>query len=187
MKVGDEDLDLGAMIGFIAFFIFLFVILYFLLPPVSAETQYYQIAPQNDPLTPQVHQGDTLYLGKTYDLSLVTGVSSEYAYWKNWKAENTDCNPTKTMSVQYYHALVNKSSVMLKDDQWNIGEWYYWDEYECNLTYYDYETRQTVTRNKPFDHDNKLVFFIINPPRNKPLIDYPIASIVPIKGYQTAY
>lgn len=61
------------------------LILLFLILPVSAATNYHQDTDRqkNDPLNPEVHQGDTIYLGKTYDLSFVTDVSNEYAYWTN--------------------------------------------------------------------------------------------------------
>lgn len=164
------------------------LILLFLILPVSAATNYHQDTDRqkNDPLNPEVHQGDTIYLGKTYDLSFVTGVSNEYAYWTNWKVENTDCSPTKRVDIRYFQTFINKTSVTLNLNQWTAGDWYYWDSYECGMEYYDYETGQTLTRDRPFDHENKLAFHVIRP-RSIPLQTIQIASIVPIKGYQTAY
>jgi hypothetical protein len=156
--------------------------------PVSAELQYYQEADRerNNPLDPVVRQGDTIYLGKTYDLSLVTGLSYTYAYWKNWKEESMDCSPDKIVDIRYYRTLINNTAVWINPDEFSIGSWYYWDQYECGLTYYDPESGQTLTRDRPFDHENKFVFTIIKP-KNAVLQNAQLAIIEPLKGYQTAY
>ena len=157
----------------------------FLICPVFGELQYFQEPPQNNPLDLRVNQGDTIYLGKTYDLSGVFGVTGQLAYWKNWKLENVNCNPDIVVDINYYRTRVNESAVYLSPKTWTLGNWYYWDAWECTITHYDFETHQVVQRNTPFDHDNKFAFKIISP--GTKYFPGPELTITPIEKYSAIY
>jgi hypothetical protein len=143
----------------------------------AAELQYYQSALHNDPLELMVSQGDTIYLGKTYDLSLVVGISGKLAWWKDWHQENFDCTPTKIIDIRS-----DRSAIYLNES----GNWWYWDDYECGLSYYDYSLHETVTRNSPLQHDNKLAFTVIKP-KTLPLMLNHVSMFSPIAGYSSAF
>jgi hypothetical protein len=142
---------------------------------------------QNDPIEYRVAQGDTIYQGKTYDLSGVSGDTLVYAHWNDWKSEDVNCQPDQIIDIRYWTTLNNKRAVWTDPAKWITGNWYYWDDYECGLTYYDYSLHQIVTRTTPFQAENKLAFRIVKPsgqaiPQNRII---PTIMIVP--GYIRLY
>lgn len=130
--------------------------------PAHAALQYYQETPHNNPLELTVSQGDTLYLGKTYDLSMASGITHKFAFWKDWKVANTNCAPDKIIDVRYFSNHTNSSAVFINPDEWQAGDWYYWDETDCTITHYERGTG-IVIANAPMPHDNKFAFTIIKP------------------------
>ena len=173
------------------FSIALFGISHLLIGQASAENatlEYHQEPLHNDPLELYVTQGDTLYLGKTYDLSGVTPITHLYAHWNNWKNENTDCFPSTVIDTWYIETLTDERAVWFDPLKWAVGDWFYWDPVECNIAHYDYSQMKTVVNSAPLPADNKLAFIIRQPP-----YDYVVrGSIIseafkPIGTYHTAY
>jgi hypothetical protein len=156
----------------------------YILPPAQAALQYYQESPHNNPLELTAKQGDTLYLGKTYDLSMVSGITHKYAFWSNWKEANTNCNPSKIMDVRYYANHTNDTAVFLDPLTWEAGDWYYWDETDCTITHYERGTG-IVIANAPLSHDNKFAFTIIKPLANIP--NWNPQTFFPTEKYISAY
>lgn len=132
-----------------------------------------------------VMQGNTIYQGKTYDLSGVSGLSYQFAHWNDWKVENTDCFPDEIKDIWYIRTGLNERAVPL---DWSVGNWYYWDWWECNLTHYDYSQLKTVNATEPLQADNKFAFTIITPPIIASQIKLQTDNqITPIKSYQPVY
>lgn len=141
----------------------------------------------NDPLVDYVTQGNTIYQGRVYDFSGITGAQYQYAWWKDWKLENTNCNPDRTMNIFYPETLINPKAVWLDPARWPVGDWYYWDMLECNITYYDHDTKKATQKNVPLQADNKLAFIIKKGPANIIPAQYTIPMFIPVDGYKTAY
>lgn len=164
----------------------------FLIGPTSAAmlingTLYYNnLTPDNDPLELYVNQGDTVYLGKTYDLSGVEPITHLYAYWKNWKDAGVTCAPDKIIDTWYIRTLTNERAVWLDPASWAAGDWYRWDPNECNITHYDRSEHIIVKATEPLQRDNKLVFTIIRPPQSA-FASVSIPAFTPGQTYQSAY
>jgi hypothetical protein len=133
-----------------------------LIPQVDA-LQYYQEGLRNNPLELRISQGDSILLGKTYDFTGVSGLSQKFAYWKDWKIENTNCNPDKIIDIRPFKSGMNKSAILIDPAVWSPGDYFFWDEYECNISAWDSDLHITIPRNKPLAADNKLAFFVIRP------------------------
>lgn len=157
-----------------------------LIEATSAELLYSaNFTPKNNLYEDYVHQGDTIYLGKTYDLTGVSGLSYEYAYWSDWKKEDTDCNPDKVVDIRYYRTFTTKNSVYLDPEVWNVGRWYAWNGYECNITYYDFESQERKTHDEPFQSENKFLFTIAIAPTPAPVVV--TVTSEPIETYRPYY
>jgi hypothetical protein len=142
----------------------------------------------NDPLKLYVEQGDTLYQGKTYDLSGASGISYMYAHWNDWKTENTNCNPDQVNDIWYIRTGTNERAVYLDPAKWHTGDWYYWDWWECNLTHYDYTQMKTVKATGPIESDNKFAFKLVKPlsVRAEPNISID-TTVIPVQAYLSPY
>jgi hypothetical protein len=156
---------------------------------ITATTtlEYYQKVPQNSPLDLYVHQGDTLYLGKTYDLSGASGISYFFAHWNNWKNESTDCHPDQIVDINYIRTLNQPRATLLSSDKWSVGNWYYWDWWECNITHYNSITHKSEAATGPLQADNKFAFEIVNPENTVKNFRQLQDTLVPITGYRSAY
>ena len=182
-----------------AFIIFWFVLI--CVYPVSADPriepipkitptqtlEYHQEPVQNDPLSLYVKQGDTIYLGKTYDLSGASGISYEYAFWSDWKQADQNCEPDRVIDIRYFRTLTNEQAVLLDPAKWAIGNWYYWDSWQCNITHYDYSEGKTVISTQPIQAENNLAFTIINHPQINLNIPREIGDSIPIGGYRPVF
>lgn len=117
--------------------------------------------PANDPLEFIVNPGDTLYLGKTYDLRKVYGFNGQFAWWSDWRIENTDCSPDLIIDTSYIktNGKVSPDAVYLDPSQWKTGDWFQW-----NGCFDQYVAGQTTPNNVPYSQDNNYVFTIINAP-----------------------
>ncbi len=169
------------------------IILSCLVLPASAAmlingTLYYNnLTPDNDPLELYVRQGDSLYLGKTYDLSGVTPITYLYAWWKNWKDAGATCKPDKTIDIWYIRTMTDEKAVRLDPEKWEIGDWYYWDPEDCNITSYDRSEHKVVKATGPLQADNKFAFTIIRPPARVFPVIQSIPVFTPGQTYKSAY
>ena len=153
----------------------LLVALVFCIPPVSAnqipgdpqDHMYYNnLTPQNDLYTIQAHMGDTLIIGKHYDMTGVLGWNNSFAFWNDWKIAGSDCSPDITVDFDYIRtgAQINPSNLYI-DPAWaRQGDWY---QYEgC----YDINTApgamgaKTGSDFEPYMHDDNLAFRLIDAP-----------------------
>lgn len=141
---------------------------------------------QNSPLEYRPKQMDKLYLGKTYDLSGVTGISYYYAHWNLWQNANNNCNPDKIIDIRYYRTLTDPRSVYFDPKKWSAGDWYYWDGDECNLTHWDPVLKQRIKATAPLQQDNKFAFTLIKSPANPKIQKYPL-NIQPLEKYQSVF
>jgi len=127
--------------------------------------------PQNDPKEWRVNPGDTIYLGGTYDLTQVMGTSKQFAWWKDWKYESTDCNPTQVNTVSYIDSrgAVNPKMVYIDPAKYKIGNWWQWDGCYIDTSYSTYKSGDDngKVRWLPYANDNNLAFRIINNPTPK--------------------
>lgn len=90
-----------------------------LIEVASADLVYSaNFTPKNNLLESSVKQGDTIYLGKTYDFSGVTGFSYEYAWWSDWKEENANCDPDKIIDIRYWKTLQEENAIYLDPKIW---------------------------------------------------------------------
>ena len=137
-------------------------------PVLASEVRnpftYRNITPQNDPKEFVVMPMDTIYLGGTYDLTNVKGISKQFAWWSDWKIEATDCNPTIVNSVSYVetNGAVDYKKVYIDPAKYRLGNWYQWDG--C----YTHYSKIGGTQLLPYIKDNNLAFRIINPPPTTP-------------------
>jgi hypothetical protein len=148
---------------FLVFFVFLFLII-----PVHADLLYWQnITPHNDPFELKVNPGDTLYMGRGYDLSYVYGTSKKFAWWKDWSTEDLNCNPDKIVDISYIsnNGKLDPRLVFIDSGKGFIpGNWYQWDG--C-FERYDYSTH-TITM-VPYLADDNLAFRVVYPPYRPPV------------------
>lgn len=159
-----------------------------LISSASAELTYsMNITPINDPLSPTVKQGDTIYMGKVYDFSTLAGFSREYAHWHDWREEDLNCNPDVIVDTRYWSTLTNRKAVYIDPSQWLPGNWYQWDGYECNITHYNIDTHQWESRDEPLQSDNKYAFEIVAIPKVFPEPLVTPADIVPVGAYERFY
>lgn len=134
-------------------------------PPQENKTFYYNnITPKNNPREFTIYPGDTIYLGGTYDLSYVAGVSKQFAWWKEWKREDTDCSPDIVNTISYIdtNGAINPKMVYIDPAKYKIGNWWQWDGcYKDTSASY-----KTGDPDKwlPYMNDNNLAFRIIYPP-----------------------
>ena len=142
-------------------------------PPQSNTTIFYynNITPQNDPKEWRVYPGDTLYLGGTYDLSYVTGTTKQFAWWKDWKYESTDCNPDVVNSVSYIdtNGRINPKMVYLDPEKYKVGNWWQWDGCFIDPS----PKKNGEIHWLPYKNDNSLAFRIIYPPVWPPITPTP--------------
>lgn len=153
---------------------------------INGTLYYYNLTPNNDPLELYVMQGDTLYLGKTYDLTGVEPITHLYAHWNKWKDANTNCNPDKVVDTWYIRTFTNEKAVWFDPAKWAVGDWYRWDPIECNRTHYDYSKHEVIAATEPIQADNKFAFTIMRPPRKAfPILGIP--SSIPEQTYEPVY
>jgi hypothetical protein len=153
----------------------------------TATLEYYQETPQNSPYDLYVHQGDTLYLGKIYDLSGASGISYYFAHWNNWKDENANCNPDNVVDIKYVRTLNDPRATELRADKWAVGNWYYWDWWECNITHYNYSNHTIMAATGPLQADNKFAFKVISAPSRQIVFNTLGNTLEPTPGYISAY
>jgi hypothetical protein len=145
--------------------ILFFVIILIVLPStVIAEdlkyfpgTTYY-----NDPFEFQVNPGDTIYLGRIYDLRNVMGTNHTIALWNDWRMGGSNCNPDKLFTVGYIetNGQINPKAVYLDPSKgWKAGDYYAWSG--CFYKY-DFKTGEKIQ--KTYSHENNFMFTVINPP-----------------------
>jgi hypothetical protein len=144
----------------------IFIAILFLVIPTSGSLvngifYYNNITPQNSPFELRVNPGDTLYLGRAYDLSYVDGVSKSFAWWSDWKTQATDCEPDKIVTVGYIetNGTIDPRAVYLDPTVFKPGMWWQWDG--C-FEQYNYKTGESSW--VPYPNDNNLAFIIVNMP-----------------------
>ena len=148
--------------------------------PVSAALingTFYEnnVTPQNDIYETVVHPGDTIVLGRTYDLTYVSGVSKAYAWWKDWKIEGSTCTPDLIIETDYIktNGKMNQKSVFIDPKTWKTGDYFQWDGcYEQH-----YQKGQVEPTYSVYMRDNNRMFTVIydpHPPTPKPRITVPV-------------
>ncbi len=154
------------------------------MPPASAimneSTLYFSnTTPINNIYEKVVLPGHTLALGRTYDLTHVSGVSKAYAWWSDWRIQGTTCTPTTVINTSYIltNGRVNPKNVTLNpSDGWKVGDWYQWD----GCFQKPYQKGQIEPGYQPYLSDNNLMFHVIydpNPPVPEPTItEAPIST-----------
>ena len=148
--------------------IFVILLLVVALPVVSsADDQDLKYFPgtsyTNDPFELRVYPRDTIYLGRTYDLSYVMGSNHTFARWNDWKLGGLDCSPDDIYPIDYIqtNGEVNPKAVFLDPaNGWKTGDYYQWDGcmVKYNLKSGDYDSI-------PHLNDNNYMFTVINPPQ----------------------
>lgn len=133
-------------------------------PPSENATIFYfgNNTPQNDPKEWRVYPGDTIYLGGTYDLSYVMGISKQFAWWKDWKYQSTDCNPDLVNTVSYIDSrgAINPKMVYIDPEFYRTGNWWQWDGCFVDPS----SSKVGEVHWLPYKNDNNLAFRIIYPP-----------------------
>ena len=145
--------------------------------PVFAETHgnngllyYSNLTPKNDIYEKVVMPGYTVALGRTYDLTHVSGVSKTYAWWSDWRIQGLTCTPTTIIKTSYIetNGMINPKNIKLDPEMgWKVGDWFQWD----GCFEKPYQKGQTGPSYQPYLSDNNLVFTIIydpNPPTPEP-------------------
>jgi hypothetical protein len=178
-------------IYFVILLLFLAVVIIIAEPTQAAlvnGTEYYNnITPHNDPMELKVHPGDTIYLGRSYDLTDVLGWNYSFSNWKDWKIEGSDCNPDVTVDVDYIRTNTGTDPklVYLDPSIWKTGDWF---QYEGCYAVMQRNSDGTISEvMTPYMRDNNRMFTIIYPPV-KLLPSSPLAGqIVPVQGYQSPF
>lgn len=152
-------------------------------PPVSADesvlhngTFYFRnITPQNDIYETVVHPGDTIVLGRTYDLTYVYGVTGQFAWWKNDNNAGMTCTPDLVINTSYIatNGRINPKSVYLDSTIWKTGDYYQWEGcYQLR-----YVKGNTAPQYSPYIADNNLMFHVIYDPH--PSTPHPTPTFPP--------
>ena len=130
-------------------------------PLVNGTFYYRNITPQNDPFDLRVNPGDTLYLGRAYDLSYVSGYSKAFAWWKNPNDEAVTCTPDLVINTSYIDTggRVDPRAVWIDPSVWKEGNWYQW---EGCYSKYNFKTGEKTW--VPYIADNNLAFKVSRPP-----------------------
>jgi hypothetical protein len=125
-------------------------------------TLYYADLPQNDIYEKEVLPGDTIVLGRTYDLTKVAGVSKKFAWWSDKGVEGTTCTPDKIISISYIDTggKISPDNVTLNSSEWIIGNWWQWDG--CYMMKYSRDHPEP--RYSVYTNDNNLMFHVIRDP-----------------------
>jgi len=132
-------------------------------PPQENKVFYFNNeTPQNNPREYTVKPGDTIYLGGTYDLTYVSGVSKQFAWWKDWKIESTDCTPDLVNTISYIetNGAVNPKMVYIDPAKYKVGNWWQWDG--CYID--TINSKSGEAKWLPYANDNNLAFRIIYSP-----------------------
>jgi hypothetical protein len=89
------------------------------------------------------------------------GTSKQFAWWKDWKYESTDCNPDEVVTISYIdtRGAVNPKMVYIDPAKYKVGNWWQWDG--C---FVDRTSTASEPKWLPYKADNNLAFRIINPP-----------------------
>ena len=131
---------------------------------MNETTLYYgNITPVNNIYEKVVMPGYTIALGRTYDLTHVSGTTKTYAWWSDWKIQGTTCTPTTIVKTSYIdtNGRINPKNVTLDpNDGWKIGDWFQWDG--CYAK--PYQKGQTGPSYVPYLADNNLMFHVIYDP-----------------------
>jgi len=132
-------------------------------PPEENKVFYFNNeTPKNNPKEYTVKPGDTIYLGGTYDLTYVSGVSKQFAWWKDWKIQGMDCTPDIVNTISYIETrgAINPKLVYIDPAKYKVGNWWQWDG--CYIDTINSETGKAKWL--PYANDNNLAFRIIYPP-----------------------
>lgn len=134
------------------------------IPNPSGGTFVYwrNITPQNDIYEKVVYPGDTIVLGRNYDLRNVAGTSQNFAWWDNESAQGTDCDPDQLTTINYVdtQGRIHPDDVFIDPVLWRVGDWFQWEG--CYML--PYEKDQEKPRYSPYHQDNNLVFHVIEDP-----------------------
>lgn len=129
---------------------------------VNGTLYWRNITPQNDIYEKVVYPGDTIVLGRTYDLTYVSGATKRFAWWSDSNIEGTTCTPDLINSISYIdtNGKSNPKNVTLDPEHWRTGNWWQWDGcYQLPYSRSEPEPRYTV-----YTNDNNLMFKIIRDP-----------------------
>jgi hypothetical protein len=171
----------------------IFVVLLIAVLPVLADesvlvngTFYWRnITPQNDIYEKVVYPGDTIVLGRTYDLTYVSGVNKRFAWWSDDNNEGMTCTPDIINNISYIDTggKISPKNVTLDPDHWRTGNWWQWDGcYQLRYSRSEPEARYSV-----YTADNNLMFHIIRDPiPPTPVIIYVSAIPTPTPVKTTA-
>lgn len=150
-------------------------------PPCSAAmlingTLYYADVIENDIHESGVMPGDTIVLGRTYDLTKVIGVSKIFAWWQDPYQVETSCKPDLLYPVGYVetNGKIRPNNVTLDPEIWKTGSYWQWDG--CFISTYGSKKGTLV----PYVADNNLAFKVINDPFPEKITPVPTTEITPL-------
>jgi hypothetical protein len=92
-------------------------------------TLYYADIATNDIYEKVVMPGDTIALGRTYDLTKVYGVSKTFAWWKDPALAGSSCTPELIIPIGYVqtNGKLNPKQVYIDPAVWKPGSYWQWD------------------------------------------------------------
>lgn len=151
-------------------------------PPVSSAlvngTFYWRnITPQNDIYEKVVMPGDTIVLGRTYDLTYVSGSSKKFAWWKDKTVEAVNCKPDIINSISYIdtNGKIRQNNVTLNPENWTVGDWWQWD----GCFQMKFQQNHIEPQYQPYYQDNNLMFHVIYDPNPPTPVPTTIITTVP--------
>lgn len=156
-----------------------------IIPPVSADATVLQngtfywrnITPQNNIYENTVMPGDTIVLGRVYDLTKVYGYSGQFAHWNDSSEEGMTCHPDIVNSVNYVdtQGKIKKNSVYLDPKNWTTGDWLQWEG--CYQK--PYNRALGAGEYVPYIADDNLMFTIITDPHPPTIRPTPRIPTIP--------
>lgn len=145
----------------------------------------------------KIGQGAEVYTGRSYDIIGAIGTSDFIAHWKDWKTEDTDCQPDTIIPVRYVssNGAVDPKNFYINPVAFPIGNYFAWDgcrEWTVLIKNPDGSfTNQTQTGQAP--NENRFAFTVKAPNKviapvhaTSPLSPYILPAFVVAKPVQTA-
>lgn len=144
---------------------------------VQDGTLYYADLPTNDLYEKVVMPGDTIALGRTYDLTKVYGVSKTFAWWKDPAKAGSSCTPELIIPIGYIqtNGKSNPKEVYLDPAIWKPGTYWQWDGCFERANY-----KQGHPDLVPYVADDSLAFKVIYDPYPVPKTPAPVISVIKI-------
>jgi len=158
-----------------------------IVPCLAQETFYFNSesinynALDNHFLQWRIEQGGEVYTGRSYDIRGAIGTSGFVAHWKDWKTEDTNCEPDTIIPVEYQESngAVNPANFYIDPSAFPTGNYFQWDgchNWTVMIKNPD-GSFHTETRVGQYPNENRFAFTVKNPTKTSVPIIEPVPPL----------